>query len=117
MKLFGSKKRKLIAAGVGLIAVAGMATGAFAYWTSTGSGTGSASTTSADSSLLITQTSTNAGLAPGVAAGAITGTIQNTSATQSEHVGSVTVSIASVTGPNITVSAPCDATDYTLSTP
>ena len=41
MPLFNSKK-KLIAAGVSLVAVAGLATGAVAFFTTTGAGSGSA---------------------------------------------------------------------------
>jgi hypothetical protein len=46
MKLFNSKK-KLVAGAVGLVAIAGLATGALAYFTSTGSGSGNASVGSA----------------------------------------------------------------------
>jgi len=90
--------------------------GAYAYWTSTPTtGTGSATTGSQSSSLVIAQTAAPTDLAPGTTAGAITGTIQNTGTTDAE-VGSVTVSINSVTRAVGAVGV-CSASDYTLADP
>jgi hypothetical protein len=110
MKRFINKK----AVALGL--VAGLALGvtgvAVAYWSSTGSGSGTASTGSADNALSIVQTAAPTGMAPGIAATTISGTITNNSATQNAYVDSVTVSIASVDSIGT-----CDASDYTLSFP
>ena len=113
-----SLKKKIAAAAAAATIVGGVGI-AYGYWTSTGAGDGSATTGSATNDLLITQSTAPTNLAPGVAAGAITGTIQNTQPIggQNEHVGSVTVSIASV---DKAVGAPagtCTAADYTLSDP
>src|SRR5437879_1788014 len=92
MKLFGSKKRKLIAGGVALVAIAGLATGAFAYWTSTGTGTGSGSTTAGTSDLTYSQAALSA-MYPGDSAQPLTVTVTNNSTTQSEYVGGVSAYI------------------------
>ena len=109
-----NKKLAIAAAAVAVVAIGGGT--AYAYWSTTGSGSGTASTSAGASNLTITQTAAPTNLAPGVAAGAITGTVTN-NATNSAYVNSVTVSIAGVTGPNITLSTPCDASDYTLANP
>ncbi len=106
------------ALGAGALTAGGAA---FAYWTSSGSGTGFATTGTAVSSLKITDTTLITDMAPGVAAEPISGTIQNTSSTQSQYVNAVTVSIASVTESRASASAypgyTCSAADYTLSSP
>jgi hypothetical protein len=118
MKRFMSKKAVAVGLAVGL--TLGVAGAAFAYWNSSGSGSGNASTGSATNSLSITQTSTISGLAPGVPAQTITGSIQNTQGTggQNEQVNNVVVSIGSVTeSPAIATEYPgyaCSAADYTL---
>src|SRR6266568_1258986 len=83
---------------VGTAAVTALAVGggiAYAYWSTTGSGSGSAATSNGDSALVITQTSTISGLAPGVSAQTISGTVKN-NAVNSAYVDTVTVSIVSV---------------------
>lgn len=79
---------------------------AFAYWTNTGSGTGSA-TTGSNNSLVINQTSTITGLAPGQPAQTLSGNFDNPNDSP-VYVTSVT---AEVTG---TDQAGCDATNYTI---
>lgn len=108
---------KKIAVGVvaGTVVLAGSGV-ALAVWSASGSGTGSAGAAAGASNLVITQTSAPANLAPGVAAGSITGTVKN-NASNSAFVASVTVGIVSVTGPNIAPSTPCDASDFDLSNP
>ena len=106
-----NKKAKFAIVGATIAAVAGGGV-AYGYWTTTGSGTGSASTSAGASNLTITQTSTISGLAPGVAAQTISGTVTN-NATNSAYVNTVTASIASVTGG----AGACDASDYTLASP
>jgi hypothetical protein len=115
VRLTKPKRKIAVATLAGALALGGGA--AYAFWTSIGvTGTGSASTGSAGSSLLITQTAAPTDLAPGVAAGAITGTVQNTGTTRAE-VGSVTVSIASVTLAVGATGSGCTAADYVLTNP
>jgi hypothetical protein len=109
-------KKTLIVGGAGTALALALGGVALAYWSSTGTGSGTATTSSGDSSLVVTQTSAPTNLAPGVAAGPIAGTVKNTAA-NSAYVNTVLVTISSVTGPNITLATPCDATDYTLSNP
>ena len=106
-----SKKSKVAIAGLTIAAVAGGGT-AYAFWSTTGTGTGSGSTSAGASNLAIAQTSTISGLAPGVTAQSIAGTVTN-NATNNAYVNTVTVSIASVTGG----AGACSAADYTLSAP
>ena len=106
--------KKVAAVGAAVAIVAAGAGAAYAYWSTTGTGSGSAATSAGASNLTITQTAAPTNLAPNVAAGTISGSVKN-NATNSAYVNSVSVVIASVTGPNITVSTPCDASDYTLS--
>jgi hypothetical protein len=106
-----TKKSKAIIAGA---AIAGLAsTGvAYAYWTTTGSGSGTASTATPTANLQVTQTLAPTNMAPGVAAGGITVTVENL-ATNNAHVAQVVASIFSVTGG----AGVCTATDYDLGTP
>jgi hypothetical protein len=53
VRLFNSKKKALVAAGISIVAVAGIATGAVAFWTTGGSGSGSATTGTPSSNLTI----------------------------------------------------------------
>jgi len=113
---FIKTRRTIVAAALTGAILLGGGVAAFAYWTSTGgTGTGAATTGSAASSLVITQTAAPTDMAPGVAPGPITGTIQNTGASNAE-VASVTVSISGVTQAVDAVGA-CTAADYTLATP
>ncbi|PKV97189.1 hypothetical protein ATK30_8161 [Amycolatopsis echigonensis] len=107
-----TKKTKAVLAGsLVLVAVGGGV--AYAYWSTTGTGSGTAAVSAGASNLSITQNSAPTNLAPGVAAGAISGTVKNNSANNA-FVHTVTVSIASVaTAPGAV--GTCDASDYTLS--
>lgn len=67
----------------------------------------------ADNSLTVTQTSTMAGLAPGVAPVPITGRVVN-NGPDSTYIDVVTVEITSVTTAPGTPAAACDASDYLL---
>lgn len=103
-----SKKSTALIAGAALIGVIGSGA-AYAYWSTSGSGTGSATTSAGAASLVVTQASAPTNMAPGVAAGPITVTVQN-SAANSAYVAQVVVSIASVTGG----AGSCSAADYDL---
>jgi len=105
----GSKRR--LVAGTGVLALgAGVA---FAYWTAGGTGTGAAATGTQSSDLTVVQTSTVSGMGPGVAAQPLSGTFDNPNS-GSTYVGTVTVSISSVTKAGGAPAGSCDATDYTL---
>lgn len=99
------KKRTVVLLTVALVLVVGGI--AYAYWTNTGSGTGSATTGSNDS-LVINQTSTITGLAPGEPAQTLSGNFDNPN-DGPVYVTSVT---AEVTGTD--QGAACDATNYTI---
>jgi hypothetical protein len=75
--------------GVALALAAGSA--AVAYFTGGGSGTGTATVGTSSASVTITGT-TSGELYPGGAAGTVKVHVKNTSATQSAHVGSVSLS-------------------------
>ena len=107
-----SKKSRIALAGAVVVAVAGGGV-AYGYWSTNGTGAGSASSTAGAASLTITQTTAPANLAPGLPAGVLSGTVENTAA-HSAYVHHVTVSISSVTqAANAT--GDCTADDYTLS--
>jgi LPXTG-motif cell wall-anchored protein len=67
----------------------------------------------ADNSLTVVQTSTMAGLAPGIAPVPITGRVVN-NGPDSTHIDVVTVEITSVSTAPGTPAADCDASDYVL---
>jgi len=101
-----SMKKKSVATAVVVVALLGVAGGAFAYWTNTGSGTGSAST-GTTSSVTVNQTSTVTALAPGLSAQALSGNFDNPNSGP-VYVTAVT---AVVSG---TDKVGCGATDYTI---
>jgi hypothetical protein len=109
--MFGKLNRKaVLTAGAVLLIAAG---GAYAYWTTTGSGTGSAGN-GTSVGVTINQTSNIAGLYPGGPAVALSGNFDNSNA-GAVHVGTVTASLVSVTG---SVGTPaCTIADYTLASP
>jgi len=102
-------KKRLVAA---TVAAAAVSVAAFAYWTNGGSGSGTAATGST-SAITVVQTSAPTGLFPGGPAGSLAGNFNNTN-DSTVYVNQVSASIASVTGPNIDPTHPCDATDYEL---
>jgi len=79
---------------------------AFAYWTNAGSGAGNAET-GTNVAIVVNQTSTVAGMAPGVAAQPLSGNFDNANSGP-VYVAAVT---ATVTGTDKTG---CGATDYTI---
>jgi hypothetical protein len=117
--MFSITRKKVAVAGT--LAVLGVGSiVAYAYWTSSGTGVGSASTTTAASTVQILPMSTNNGMAPVVAALAITGTIQNTNASggQNAFVHQITVTVSGVTETSAELAAntgyTCSAVDYTI---
>lgn len=111
MKLFNSRK-KLIAAGISLVAVAGLATGAVAYFTSTGSGNGSA-TVGASGGLDIAQVGSVTGLVPNGPAKTIHYTVTNNNA-GAEYVGQVTTTVTSVTSNTIVGDETCTPAMFSI---
>jgi hypothetical protein len=103
-------KRWSIAA-IGGCALMAAAAG-YAYWTNGGSGSGTAAT-GTNVAITVTQTTTPSGLYPGGPAAALAGQFNNTNASK-VYVNQVSATIASVTGPNITVPNPRTAADYQL---
>ena len=98
----------------GIVATAGLATAAFAYWTAGGSGTGTASAAGAQTPLVAHQTSALDPMYPGDAPQAITGDFTNDN-DGPIHVASVTVSIDSVAKAAGAPAGTCDASDFALS--
>ena len=103
MPRLGNKRAIIFTAVTVLLVGAGAA---FAYWSTTGAGTGSAGT-GTTVAIVVNQTSTVSGLAPGVAAKSLSGNFDNAN-TGPVYVAAVT---ATVTGTDKTG---CDASDYTI---
>ncbi len=101
-------KKKSVAIAAGTLVVLAATGTAYAFWTGDGTGSG-AGTTATGVGVTVNQTSTDAGLAPGTAALALSGTFTN-GTTATVHVNSITVSISGVTGGAGT----CTAANYTL---
>jgi hypothetical protein len=103
-------RKSVVAAGTILLIAAG---GAYAYWTTTGSGTGSAAN-GTSVGITVNQTSVITGLYPGGPAVALSGNFNNTNP-GAVYVGTVTAALVSVTG---SVGTPaCTIADYTLASP
>ncbi|HYL52917.1 MAG TPA: hypothetical protein VEZ15_13165 [Acidimicrobiia bacterium] len=94
MKLFGSKKRKLIAGGVALVATAGLATGAFAYFTANGNGTGGAATVGDTTGWTVNNFNTSGtDLYPGSGSQTVSYDVTNASAGD-QHLNSIVATIS-----------------------
>ena len=106
-----NKRRALPLIGaVATLAVAGVA---LAFWTGGGSGAGSGAAAGAQTGLTANQTTTLTAMYPGDGAQTISGDFDNPNSGPI-HVGSVTVSIDSVTKAVGAPAGTCDATDFTL---
>lgn len=106
-----SKRRGLVLGVVLSLAVGGAA---LAYWTAGGSGTGSGSAAGAQTPLTANQTTALTAMYPGDSSQTVSGNFDNANAGPI-YVGSVAVSIASVTKAAGAPAGTCDATDFTLS--
>lgn len=105
-----NSKKRFVAVAVVTALLLGVAGGAYAYWTITGSGTATADTGPGDQPITINQTSVLTDLAPGVLPQTLSGNFDNPNP-GSVHVATVTVSIDTVTGgdgPN------CFPSDYAI---
>jgi hypothetical protein len=103
-------RKTVLTAGAVLLIAAG---GAYAYWTTTGSGTGSAAN-GTTVPITINQTSVITGLYPGGPAVALSGNFNNTNP-GAVRVATVTAALVSVTGSSGTPA--CTIADYQLNTP
>lgn len=109
-----TKKSKRLSVGLSLFIVFALAAaGAYAYWTNSGTGSGTATTASPAGGQLSVSADAISGLAPGVAAETLTGTITN-NGTNSFEVTGLSAAITDVSGG---AGPGCDATDYTLVQP
>jgi hypothetical protein len=106
--MFRKFNRKTVVAACAVFVIA--AGGAYAYWTTTGSGTGSA-TNGTTVGITINQTSAVTGLYPGGPAVTLSGNFNNTNS-GAVRVGTVTAALVSVTGSTGTPA--CTIADYTL---
>ena len=113
MKRFLTSKKGLALLATFVVAAVA-AVGAYAYFTSTGSGTGSASVGS-HVALTITQTNTISGLVPDGSAHTVAYTIDNTANTFAQNLGDVTVSNIAVDATHAT--AGCLATWFSANAP
>ncbi len=104
--MFKISKKKQLLAGIATIALIVVGGSAFAFWTSIGSGTGSAGT-GTTSNIVVNQTSSVAGLAPGLAAQTLSGNFDNPN-TSPTYVTAVTATVTA------TDKTGCTASDYTI---
>ncbi len=103
MSRHGKRTTAIIAGVVVLLVGAGAA---FAYWTNSGAGTGDADT-GTNVAVVVNQTSTVTGMAPGVAAQALSGNFDNANAGP-VYVAAVSATVSGTDTPG------CGATDYTI---
>jgi predicted metal-binding membrane protein len=104
------RKRSLILA---VVAVLALTAGAVAYWTASGAGTGTGDAAGAQQALTVNQTTTLDPMYPGDSPQLLSGNFDNPNPGPI-RVGTVTVSIASITKAAGAVAGTCDATDFTL---
>jgi hypothetical protein len=98
---------------LGVVVTLAVAGAAFAFWTGGGSGSGSGSAAGAQTPLTANQTTALTAMYPGDSAQTISGNFDNPNSGPI-HVGTVSVSVASVTKAVGAPAGTCDATDFTL---
>jgi hypothetical protein len=106
------KRAAMAATGVAVLATAG---GAFAYFTTSGSGPGSAGVGSS-SNVTVAQVGTVSNLLPGSPAQAVDFSIDNGLSTP-QYIHSVAVSISSITAPAAVGGLTCTGADFTIVQP
>jgi hypothetical protein len=112
--MFRLLKKKRVFIPLGVVASLAIAAGAFAYFTSTGSGTGSA-TVGSPANWTVTDTSTPVTLYPGAGSFAVTGTVVNPTGGAHQLLSTLTVTIGAPTGTGTDSSiAACTAADFAL---
>jgi hypothetical protein len=108
-----TKGKAVVVAAVITVATAG---GAYAYWSSIGTGTGSATTGTSSALLVTTDAATGSPLTPGGPTQTIAFHVQNASSGV-QRLSAVSVTVAASTGAAWTAVAGCSAADYTVGTP
>lgn len=111
-----SSKMKRSIVGLGAILVVAIAAaGAYAYWTNSGTGSGSAATATPAAGQLTISATPITGIAPGVTAKTLAGSITNPVGSASDfHINGLA---ATITVDAAHVTAGCATTDYTLVQP
>jgi hypothetical protein len=109
-----TKKTTSIAAAA--LLTVGIAGGAYAYWTSLGSGTGSASTGTSTSWAVTTDAATGSPLTPGGPTQTVTFHVKNDNSGV-QHLTAVAVTVANADGTPWTAVTGCSAADYTVGAP
>jgi len=98
---------------LGVVVTLAVAGAAFAFWTGGGSGSGGGAAAGAQTPLTANQTTTLAAMYPGDSPQTISGDFDNPNSGPI-YVGTVTVSIGSVTKAVGAPAGTCDASDFTL---
>ncbi len=116
MRMFATRKRRIVAAAatVAIVALGGGL--AYAYWTSTGTGTGSATTGTSSNFVVASSAPTGGPLTPGGPSQSVAFTVTNPG-TGSQNLSSVVVTVANANGSAWTAVVGCSSADYTVGTP
>lgn len=107
------KSKALVVAGVITVATAG---GAYAYWSSLGTGTGAASTGTSSAFVVTTDAATGGPLTPGGPTQTVAFHVQNSNSGV-QRLSAVAVTVAASNGTAWTAIPGCSAADYTIGTP
>ena len=107
------KGKALVVAGVITVATAG---GAYAYWSSLGTGTGAASTGASSAFVVTTDAATGGPLTPGGPTQTVAFHVQNSNSGV-QRLSAVAVTVAASNGTAWTAIPGCSAADYTIGTP
>jgi len=104
--------KKLAIAAVSTVAAVSVATAAFAYWTSTGSGTGSATAGTSSPWKVTSDSATGGLLTPGGPTDSIAYHVKNDNSGV-QHLNNVAISVSSITkGGNAVDPGDCSASDF-----
>jgi hypothetical protein len=106
-----NNKKRLLAAGIVTVILLGGAGAAYAYWSVTGAGTGTAATGTGLDNIVINDTSSTSGIAPGSGQHTLSGNFDNLN-DEAVYVSTVSVSISSISGAGV---GGCEADDYLIS--
>src|SRR4051812_2750164 len=107
---FSKKTKAAVLAGVLTVGIAG---GAYAYWTTTGSGSGSATTGTSSVFAVTTDAATGSPLTPGGPTQTVAFHVANNNSGV-QHLTAVAVTVANSDGSAWTAVNGCSAADYTV---
>jgi hypothetical protein len=107
------KGKAVVVAGVITVATAG---GAYAYWSSLGTGTGAASTGTSSAFVVTTDAATGGPLTPGGPTQTVAFHVQNSNSGV-QRLSAVAVTVAASNGTAWNAIPGCSAADYTIGTP